>query len=664
MRRFLTVLALVGLGSWPARAQQGAYSGLGTSSVPSEKIARYAPQPLSPEVSNRVQATYDLRPPGVGVLAPDGRRLYFTWSVTGSNQIWRLDSPRAYPIQMTGGEERTAIAGVTPDGKWLLVLRDVGGQENPGLYVQAARGGPFRTIQKIDKVQTFFEGVLDDSRTLLFRSNDVKPDSYAVYSYDLVTGQRTLLFGEPGLWNVADHRGSTSSLRLLLAKATGALWIEYYEYDVASKKLTPLLGVGEKLEYEATYASDPGELLVKTNRFGEFRRVYRWKIGTDSSAGSFRPVSPDVKMDVAGFGIDHARRHVYMELNDGGYTRLRVLDAKTYAPEELPVPKDADHVFTGEATRDGRFVTIGVETAHAPRTSYVWDWQTKSLTQWVVPSAPEVDTAAFAVAKLMTYPARDGTPIPMFVRFPKGCAPEENNTADPCPVLVEFHGGPEGQSTPGFSPRAQLFVDAGFIFVQPNVRGSDGYGKAWLDADNGAKRLSVITDIDDCGKWIRASWGRSGKAPKIGITGGSYGGYSTLIGMTMFAGTYDAGASVVGMSNLVTMLRNTAPYRRALRASEYGDPEKDTETLLKLSPITYIDRVKAPLLIIQGLNDPRVPAGEAVQIQEALEKQGNPSRLILVPEEGHGSTRRSGQVIMTGNVLRFFEETLGGKTAS
>jgi protease II len=661
MRKTLASLVLMALGVSAAAAQQSPYSGLGTSSVPPEKIARYAPPALAPEVSRRIQAAYDLRSPGLGIVAPDGKRLYFTWSVTGSSQIWRLDAPKAYPIQMTGGEDTTAVSGMTPDGKWIVVTRDVGGQEDPGLYLQPAGGGPFKIIQKIEKVRTFFEGALEDSRTILFRSNDVKADSYAIYSYDLVTGQRTLLFGEPGLWGVADYRGSGSNLRLLLGKATGALSGEFYEYDVASKELTPLLGVGEKVEYEAAYAADPGELLVKTNKFSEYRRLYRWKIGSGSAAAGFTAVSPDLKMDVAGFRIDDARRYVYLEINDGGYTRLRVLDAKTYGPVELPLPGDADHVYAGAATRDGRFVTIGVETAKAPRTSFVWDWQTKSLTQWVVPSAPEADLSSFAVAKLMSYPARDGTPIPMFVRFPKGCSPEENKAADPCPVIVEFHGGPEGQATPGFSPRAQLFVDAGFVFVQPNVRGSDGYGKAWLDADNGAKRLDVITDIDDCGKWIRANWGRNGKPPRIGITGGSYGGYSTLVGMTMFAGTYDAGASVVGMSNLVTMLHNTAPYRRALRASEYGDPEKDSETLLKLSPITYIDRVKAPLLIIQGLNDPRVPAGEAVQIQEALEKKGTASKLILVPEEGHGSSRRSGQVIMTGNVLRFFEENLAGR---
>ncbi len=307
---------------------------------------------------------------------------------------------RPIPVQMTAGEDRTTVSGVTPDGRWLIISRDTGGQENPGLYLQAPDGGPFKTIQKIDNVRTFLEAVLDDSKTLLFRSNDVKPDSYAIYSYDLATGQRSLLFGEPGLWSIADHRGQGNDLRLLLGKATGALTSEYYELDSASKKLTPLLGTGEKAEYDVSYAADPGELLVRTNKFGEFRRLYRWKIGSDASAGSFRAVSPDVKMDVSGFGIDRARRHIYLDINDGGYKKLRVLDAKTFAPEEVLLPEDADHVYAGSVSRDGRFATLGVESGKAPRTSYVWDWTSRTLTQWVVPSAPEVDLSAFVPAKL------------------------------------------------------------------------------------------------------------------------------------------------------------------------------------------------------------------------------------------------------------------------
>jgi dipeptidyl aminopeptidase/acylaminoacyl peptidase len=150
-------------------------------------------------------------------------------------------------------------------------------------------------------------------------------------------------------------------------------------------------------------------------------------------------------------------------------------------------------------------------------------------------------------------------------------------------------------------------------------------------------------------------------APKIGITGASYGGYSTLVGMTMFAGAYDAGVASVGMSNLATFLNNTAAYRRSLRITEYGDPVRDADALRRLSPITYIDQVRAPLLIIQGANDPRVPVSEALQMQAALDRRRAGSELILFGDEGHGSQKRDNRVAEVGHTLRFFREHLAAR---
>ena len=231
----------------------------------------------------------------------------------------------------------------------------------------------------------------------------------------------------------------------------------------------------------------------------------------------------------------------------------------------------------------------------------------------------------------------------------------------PCPVVVSFHGGPESQARPGFSVGAQMFVDAGFVYVEPNVRGSDGYGKTWLHADDGPKRLEVITDIEDAARWARSRFATGGQGSRsVGIFGGSYGGYSVLMGMTMFAGAYDAGVDVVGISDLRTFLRNTAPYRRILRISEYGDPDRDADALAKLSPMTYVDRTRAPLLIMQGASDPRVPAGEAIQIHDALERRGVACSLMIFPDEGHGAQKRENRVLMLGGAIAFFEKHLGG----
>jgi len=645
-------------GAAAALAQPASYQGYGAESVAPETIARFAPAPLDPALARGIQAMLDVQAPGMGMLAPGGRKLYFAWRITGTQQLFRLDGPMGFPVQMTGGQDRTSIEAVSPDGRWLVLARDEDGKENPGLYLQPAGGGALRTVQKIDKVQTFFDFLSEDSRTLYFHSNDVAPDSYAIYRYDIATGTRTRIYGEKGLWAIADHQGRAEALRLLLVKSTGSFAREFALYTPATNRFEPLLGAGESTEYDARFGAHPGELLVRTNRFSDFRRLYRWKIGAPVQEDQFHPVLAPEGHDVEAFAIDDARRHLLATINDGGYARLAALDAHTFAATPVPLPADTDSVTVGASTPDGRFVTLGIESARRPRTSFVWDWQARRLVQWVEPSAPEVDLSQFVPARRMSYPARDGTRIPMFVRFPHGCAPEENPDADPCPVIVSFHGGPESQVRPNFSPGAQLFIDAGFILVQPNVRGSDGYGKAWLDADNGPRRLDIITDIDDAGKWVRANFARHGKAPKVGVTGGSYGGYSTLVAMTLFAGTYDAGASIVGMSNLVTFLRNTAPYRRILRISEYGDPDRDEDALRRLSPVTYLDRVSAPLLIIQGVNDPRVPAGEAIQMHDLLEKRGIPAPLILFADEGHGAAKRSNIVLQNGHVLQFFEQKL------
>ena len=623
-------------------AAAAAYSGHGAGSVSAEVLAKFAPPTIPPAVSGPIQALLDVRAPGAGHLSPDGKQLFFTWTVTGTQQIWRLDGAQRFPVQLTGGEDRTSVEGIAPDGSYLLIERDQGGDEYQGLYWQSSQGGQLHPIQYLPRVQSLFQFVSDDSRYVYFCANDVQPDSYAIYRWDKASGTKEKVFDQEGLWRVADHRPDG---RLLLVKRLGSAVSEIYEWNPASKTLRPIIGQGERGEFVARYAAADDEVLILTPTLGDVRRLYRWRLG------SLEPVTPEAKYDVSDFLIDDTRSRILYTFNEEGYSRLRALDARSYKDLALPKLPEADGVVPSSFSHDGRYATVSVDTGTAPAVGYVLDFKTQKATQWQQPSAPEVDLSLFAKAKLESYPARDGTRIPMFVRRPVKCT-------EPCPVVVEFHGGPEGQSTPQFSPRAQIFVNAGFVYVTPNVRGSDGYGKRWFHADDGPKRLNIITDIEDCSLYLRKAWAVGGQAPKIGILGGSYGGYSSLIGMTMFAGAYDAGVDVVGVSNLLSFLNNTAPYRRALRINEYGDPEKDKEALIKLSPITYIDRVKAPLLIIAGANDPRVPAGEAVQMHDALEARGIKSPLIIFPDEGHGAAKRSNLVVQYGAALEFLEQTL------
>ena len=616
-----------------------AYAGLGKESVSLQTLQKYTPPALPDAMLTQIKKSLDVLSPGLGMIHPNNKQLFFTWKVSGQTHVWRLDAPDTFPVQLTGGKDATFLTEITHDGKWLVLSRDEDGQENPGIFLQAPAGGDLLKVFLKPKVRASASFVTDDSQWLYFSANDVKPDSNVVYRYNLKNQKTEMVFDQPGLWYAVDQRKNGD---LLLAKTTGSRSSEYFEFSPTTKNLKPVVGQNEKEEYTVAYSHQPGEFIVLTPKFEEFSRLYKLK------NGKFDPISPAMKNEVESFSINNDKTIISYQINDGGYTKLKAVDGLTFSPIKIPDFKDAEHILGGAFSEDGKNIMLGISYPQAPRASFSYNFTNQKLTSWVRPSVPEVNTQKFVRSQLEYYTAKDGTQIPMFVRRPAQCV---NKT---CPVIVHFHGGPEGQSIPGFSPYLQLFVDAGFVFVEPNVRGSAGYGKTWLAADDREKRLNVITDIEDAAIYIKSKWAYNGIVPKIGVMGGSYGGYSTLMAMSRFAGAYDAGVAIVGMSNLYTFLLNTAPYRRALRITEYGDPETQKDILLKLSAVTYLDQIKAPLMIIQGANDPRVPVGEALQIQEALQKKNIPSQLIIFPDEGHGSQKKENQASERGHTLQFF----------
>lgn len=617
---------------------QTAYLGHGADSIPPEVLKKYAPPALDSQVSAKINSMLDLMSPGAGLLHPNGKDLFFSWRISGQNQIWKISGPLSFPQQMTGGRDNTTLKEITPNGKYLIIERDIDGQENPGIYLQSVLGGALDKAFHVPKVKATFQFVSPDSKWVYFSANDQTPDSFAIYRYQIESKTRELVFDQPGLWSIRDEKDG----KFILSKQTGSITNEVFLFDPSTKNLTPLIGQKQPDDYDVAFGSKPNTYIVLTPALGNFKRLYELK------TESLQRISPEINYDISEFSIDHKREKIVYTVNEGGYSRIHALASPSYKKIDLPTFPGADHVWFGATTRDGRHTMLIVVKSQEPRTSYSYDWKTKKLTRWTLPSAPELNLNDFVPAKLETYTTRDNVQIPYFVRRPKKC----ENTV--CPVIVLFHGGPEGQSLPGFNILSQLYLDEGFIFVEPNVRGSDGYGKEWLNSDNASLRLKVITDIEDCALHIRKNWSKNGVSPKIGVMGWSYGGYSTLMAMSRFAGAYDAGVALVGMSNLLTFLNNTAPYRRKLRITEYGDPEKDKEALISLSPSTYVDQIRAPLLIIQGAQDPRVPAGEAIQIHELMQSKNLKSQLIIFPDEGHGAQKKENRVLEWGHALRFF----------
>lgn len=629
-------------------AQTGArktpsYAGFGRQSISEQTLRTFAPPPLGADLKNQIEKYMDIRSASAGLPSPGAKELYINWSVTGTSQVWKLDGPRRFPLQMTGGEDSTRVVKVSPDGRWLVLSRDSMGDEFYGIYLQSVKGGELIEVYRKPQVQASFQYFSSDSLWIYYVANDIQPASYAIYRYNVKTRERELVWGEPGIWRLADVRDNGE---MILTKLTGSQQNEHYHFNSRTKEITPLIGQGVKEDFWLAFSPVAGEYFVLTNQLGEFRRLFLLR------EGKLTPVTPEWPYNVEYFRLDAGRRRLIYGINDKGYYRVRGMDARTRREIRLPSFDGAEQVSAGAFSQDGDFITFTVETPKAPAMNYVYHFPTRNLREWTLASSPEVSTDHFVGAQLEAYPAEDGTMIPMFVWRSKECETRV------CPVVVNFHGGPESQFTPGFSPNINLFLEKGFVFVAPNVRGSDGYGKSWLRADNGPRRLDVISDIRDCARHIKKSWAKDGVVPRVGIYGGSYGGYSTFMGMSMFAGEYDAGVAIVGMSSLLTFLENTAPYRRELRINEYGDPVADRDALVKLSAVNYVDLVKDPLLIIHGATDPRVPAGEALQFYELIKKRVPGSGLILFPDEGHGVRKRPNRVLMQGYLLEFFDKHL------
>ena len=640
-------LLLCGLLVGCARKTLTTYSGHGSESVSQKLLEKFAPKPIEPAKLNRIEALLDLKSPGRGLLSSDGQNLYFSWSVTGTKQIWKLNKKFGFPIQMTGGQDRTNLSTITPDGKYLVLSRDEKGNEYPFVYLQKTSGGPLELVAGKKKVISRAQFVTLDSRYLYYTMNDSDPVIHSLYKMDLKTRKKTKVHpGIKGYMQVADYRENGD---ILLVNHKGNIMREYFLFNEKTKNTIPVVGHDEMEEYSVRFAPKRGEYLVLTNKFGEYRRLYLME------KGQFKAITPKVKYDVRGFSVSRDRTRILYSINRDGYGEVVAMRANNFKKIDIPFKrtKGVLQIYFGRTTSNSRYTVFSVTQAKAPGTSYVFDWKTGRKKQWTYPSSPEINTKNFVETKLDYYTNRDGIKIPMFVMRPKQCDKKAG-----CPVIVNLHGGPESQWRPWFRPEDQLYMEEGFILVRPNVRGSDGYGKSWLNADNGPKRLDIITDIEDVSRFIKKNWAVRGVEPKVGVMGASYGGYSTNVAMTLFAGAYDAGVSVVGMSHLVTFLENTGPYRRHLRITEYGDPVKDREALNKLSPMTYLDKIQDPVLVIHGATDPRVPVGEAIQIYNKMKSKGLEGELIVFPDEGHGIRKRKNRAVYIANILGFFKKHL------
>lgn len=624
------------------KSSDAKYSGLGLASVSKENLAKYAPPAPVAELKNDIEKIVDIRTTTQGLVSNDGKSLFTNWNVTGTLQVWKLQGPKSFPVQLTGGEDRAQLVSITADNAWLVLQRDSKADENFGIYLMSPNGGPLKKVYYNPKHQAYVVGLSKDSKYLYYRVNDKSPSSYGIYRYDIKSEQTDVVWDQPGIWTLSGVKDNLAILTL----ETGSMQNEHFILDLNTKKSEPLIGQNETEDYDVYFTPKKNEYVVVTNKLNDFRRIYILK------DKKLKEITADFKADTNAGNISRDKKLLSFLVNDKGYSKGKILNLETRKVSDIPVQGPYEQMTLGQFSANNKYFTFSTQHHNEPQRNYVLNVATNKTTQWVTPSTPEVSTKDFIRPELLSYKTEDGTDIPMFVWRSEKCKKEA------CPVIISFHGGPESQFIPTFSPVINYYTTQGFVYVAPNVRGSDGYGKKWLKADNGADRLKVITDIRDASRFIKQNWKVNGQSRQVGIMGGSYGGYSTLVGMSLFAEDYDAGVAIVGMSSLITFIENTAPYRRALRMNEYGDPSKDRAVMEKLSPVSYIDKVTKPLLILHGATDPRVPVGEALQFFETVKGKNAKDQLVIFPDEGHGVQKRPNIVLLHSYAVDYFKKNL------
>jgi dipeptidyl aminopeptidase/acylaminoacyl peptidase len=302
-----------------------------------------------------------------------------------------------------------------------------------------------------------------------------------------------------------------------------------------------------------------------------------------------------------------------------------------------------------EFSDDGRRLVMTISGASSPADIWVLDLNSQQFTRLTQSPHAGVDLSKLVRPELVRYKAHDGIELSGWLYRPTG-------VTTPGPIVLSFHGGPEGQERPGFNSMYQALLSRGIAVFAPNVRGSSGFGKKFVNLDNGALRENGIKDIKATVDYVVTAGVADPK--RVGIVGGSYGGYMVMAGLTEYPDMFAAGANLFGVVNFETFFKNTQPWMAAISKIEYGDPDKEAEMLRRLSPLTRIDRVKAPTIVLHGANDTNVPGIEAEQVVDNLKKRNVPVEYVLFPDEGHGWRKTPNRIRSTVSIVRFFEKYL------
>ena len=581
---------------------------------------------LPTELVARLEAYQNTR--SARLLGWLGRGLLISTRFGNTGQLHRVDEPLGMRGQVTFFDEPVTAAAVSPDpdADGLLYVKDAGGSEfYQFFWLDLATG---ESTLLTDGRARYSDIVWAGSGgRFAFTTTERNGVDWDIHLRDLDGNASVAVAGRGVGWTAADW--SPDETRMLVTRYVSINESTLHEVNLGTGAMRQLLaGSGPASIREARYDAGGTRVLFTSDLGGEFVGLHR----LDLASGAVAALTAGLAWNVEEFTLSRSRDKLAFTVNEGGIGRPRVLRLPDLESVPLPeLPRGIVYALAFNPTGDA--LGFVVNHAAAPGDVYSVDLEDRRLTRWTQSELGGLDAGHLVAPELVHYPTFDGRAIPAFVFRPPGPGPH--------PVLIDIHGGPEGQYRPGFSYSTQFFVnELGIAVIAPNVRGSAGYGRSWLKLDNGTLREDSVRDIGALLDWIE---GREDLDPaRVAVIGGSYGGYMVLASMVHFGDRLKAGIERVGISNFVTFLTNTQGYRRDLRRAEYGD-ERDPAMrafLERISPLNHVERMTRPMLISQGLNDPRVPASESEQIVAALKARDVPVWYVLARDEGHGFRKK------------------------
>ncbi len=601
----------------------------------------------------------NVRAAGFRAWTEDGKGIYVSTGFGDVNSIHRVDKPLGARHQLTFYDEPVAGVSRQPGGRKLLFTRDVGGSEFAQIFLMNPGTGEAELLTDGESRNGVTVWDRRGSR-VAFQSTRRNGVSHDIWIMDPANpGGAEVVLESPDESEWAAVEFSASGKMLLLENYRSIADSRVYLLDLDSGVVTLLAGGPNKksLNNPVAFDDDNGGFWFISDQSGEFNQL-AWQ--TTETGSKLEFVTADIPWNVTRATISHDRKRMAFVVNENGTSPMYLLDTQTREyrlVESLPTGRAFNLRFSPDDSRLG----MTLNTPQTPSDSFVLDLGAGPLdygvlTRWTASEVGGLDTTTFRAPDLVHYPTFDQVDgeqrqIPAWIYRPAGKGPH--------PVVISIHGGPESQARPAFSSTYQMWMaKLGVAIIQPNVRGSNGYGKTYVGLDNGIRREDSVKDIGALLDWIATQPDLD--AGRVAVFGGSYGGYMVLASAVHYSDRLSAAVDRFGISNFVSFLENTQDYRRDLRRAEYGD-ERDPEMrahLENISPLNNTERISIPMFIVQGENDPRVPVSEARQMVEALRKQEHVVWYMNALNEGHGYRKRENRDIYEQATVLFLQQYL------